>query len=213
MLSGIGRIKYMPYSMDLALTVVQRIGRSFNPLFSLTQGTTEFYKEMIRYFHGDPEFNGNLQKGLLIMGPTGTGKTLALKIMKTYRGIDNIRFIFNQKIYNLNYEITHVHQLMALFHENAFDGIDIYCRRYIDAFDDIGCEQKVKHYGTELDIMSHILTERYTRNLLTFGTTNLNTEALEQRYNDRIVSRLHEMVNLIVLNCQDFRKEYLTKTV
>jgi len=193
--------------MDFALSVIERIGKSIDPDFSLTPEVSEVYKELIRYFHADPAFKGDLTKGILLMGPTGTGKTLAMEIMSVYRQIDDTKFIMNDKVYKMNYEIIDVNRLVNFFMDNAFDGIDIYCRRYIICIDDIGTEiDQVKHYGNTLDVVSHILAERYARRLITFGTTNFPIKVLEQKYDDRVTSRMYSLFNFITLNCADFRK-------
>ena len=205
--SGIHRIKYMPYKMDIALSVVDRIGKSMEPGFKLTDDVRPVYSELIRYFHGDPEFNGDLCKGVLIMGPTGIGKTLAMQIMGVYRQIDDTKFIMNGKTYRMNYEVIDVNRMVNSFLDNAFDGIEIYCKRYILCLDDIGIESdQVKHYGNTLDVVSHILAERYSKRLLTFGTTNYPIKILEEKYSDRTISRMYALFNFITMKGRDFRR-------
>lgn len=205
--SGVKRISYMPYRMDTALSVVERIGKGIDPEFTLTPHVTEIYQELIRYFHADSEFNGDLTKGLLLMGPTGTGKTLAMQVMSIYRQIDDAKFIMKGRTYKMNYEIVDVKTMVNLFLNNAFDGIEVYCIRYVLCIDDIGTEtDQVKHYGNTLDVVSHIISERYSKRLLTFGTTNFPISTLEDKYDDRIVSRMYALFNFVTMTGTDFRK-------
>ena len=206
--SGIARIKYMPYQMDIALSVVDRIGKGIEPSFTLSKQVEATYRQLIMFFHGDPEFKGDLTKGILLMGPSGTGKSLAMEIMKKYQTIDNIRFYFNGKVAIMSYEILDSTMLVSYFIENAFDGIEAYCRRYVLCIDEIGAESnQVKHFGNNLDVISHVLSQRYAKRLMTFGTTNYPTSMLEERYDDRIVSRMYALFNFIEMTGCDFRKK------
>src|SRR5450759_2243090 len=112
MTNGIIRVHYLPYKMDIALSVVDRIGKCIDPSFSLTRNIEETYKELIRYFHADADFKGDLTKGLLLQGPTGTGKTLAMQVMSVYRQIDDTKFIMKGKTYRMNYEVVDVNQMI-----------------------------------------------------------------------------------------------------
>ena len=68
-------------------------------------------------------------------------------------------------------------------------------------FDDLGTESDAKRYGNDCNVMAEVLLDRYDqfirRGMITHLTTNLNAEALEDLYGDRVRSRLREMCNLI----------------
>ena len=194
--------------MDVALSVIERIGKGIIPGFEMTGKIIPVYEQLIKYFHGDADFEGDLFKGILLMGPTGSGKTLAMQIMSIYRQIDDIKFMIRGKIYKMNYDIIDVNKIVTAFLDDAFEGIDIYCRRYVLCMDDIGRESnQVKYYGNILDVISYVIAERYSRGLLTLGTTNYPLNVLERRYDDRTTSRMHAMFNFIVLKERDFRKK------
>jgi DNA replication protein DnaC len=193
--------------MDIALSVIERIGKGFDFDFELTDNAKIIYQELIRYFHGDYDFRGDLSKGFLLMGPTGTGKTLAMKIISIYRQIDDTKFIMNGRTYRMNFEVITANDMVSAFLSSGFDGIDIYCHRYVLCIDDIGSESdRVKHYGNDLDVISYILSERYSKRLLTFGTTNFPMLTLEEKYDDRTVSRMYALFNFIEMKDKDFRK-------
>jgi hypothetical protein len=204
---GIRRISYLPYDMDIALAVVFRIGKSIDPGFILAPEIKEVYKKLVQYFHADPAFPGELTKGIMLMGPTGTGKTLAMKVMAIYREIDNTKFILHNQVFKMNYEVVDVSIIINSFIGNFFDGIKIYMNRYVACLDDIGAETAyAKHYGNKIDVISHILSERYSKRLLTFGTSNYPLEILETKYDDRLISRMYAMFNFITMKGDDFRK-------
>ena len=205
--SGIKRFSYEPYDMEIALSVISRIGKGLDENFNINP-VRDFYIELIRYFHGDTKFRGILEKGILIQGPCGTGKTLAMRIMKIYQQIDNIRFAFNGKVYYMNFDVINVNDIINGFMVSAYDGIQIYCNRYVVCLDDIGTEsEEVKYYGNNLDVISHVISERYTKKLLTFATTNFSMNAIEEKYSDRISSRMYAMFNFLILKGNDFRKK------
>lgn len=201
------RVRYMPYDINIALSVVERIGKGIDPAFTMNESVKKVYKQLIQFFHADPEFNGDIDKGLLLMGPTGTGKTLAMQIMAKYRTIDDTKFIINNRLYRMSYDIIDVNRMVNMFMDNSFDGIQVFCNRYLICIDDIGTEiENVKHYGNVLDVVSHVLAERYAKRLMTFGTTNFPIKVLEQKYDDRVISRMYALFNFITMTGKDYRK-------
>jgi hypothetical protein len=207
-LTGSGRrIAYAPYKMDVALSVVDRIGKGLVPEFKMTRELEEIYVQLIKHFHGDESFNGDISKGILLMGPTGTGKTLAMDIMRIYQTIDNVRYVLNGKAVPMKFDITDVSALVSAFMDDGYDGIEVYKRRYAICLDDIGSESnQIKYYGNDLDVVGYVLAERYMRRLMTFGTTNYKDDFLTNKYGDRIVSRMYALFNFIVLKGSDYRK-------
>jgi len=205
--SGNRRIVYAPYKMDIALEVVTRIGKGMDPAFELTPDVKPIFIQLIRFFHGDTAFDGDINKGILLMGPTGTGKTMAMEIMKIYQTIDNIAYLLDGKMVRMNYNIIDVSILVSSFMDAGYDGIEMYRHRYALCIDDIGAESnQIKHYGNDCDVVGYILAERYARRLMTFGTTNFKVESLTTKYGDRIVSRMYSLFNFIVMKGKDFRK-------
>jgi len=79
-------------------------------------------------------------------------------------------------------------------------------------FDDLGTENKLKHFGNECNLMAEILLSRYdlfiSSKLLTHITTNLSASEIETLYGNRVRSRMREQFNLIAFdkNTNDKRK-------
>jgi len=197
----------MPYNMDFALEVIRRIAKGIDDKFEFTEEATELYKKLIQFFHGDTDFPGEITKGIMLNGTTGSGKTLAMKVMSIYQKIDNVKFIMNRRVYRMNFDVIHVNDMVNDFMNNAFDGIQVYTNRYVFCMDDIGTEiEEVKYYGNKLDVISHIISERQTKRLLTFATSNYPIDILEDKYGDRIISRMHALFNFITVKDKDFRR-------
>lgn len=208
MTSGIKRIKLTPYNIESAIDIVCRIGRRIAPGFVLTKEVHELYVILIQYFYADDNFPGELSKGLLLQGPTGTGKTLAFQVMSIFLGIERIRYIMNGKGYRMNYSIVNVNEVVNGFVNNGFEGINTYASRHIICLDDLGAElAQGMHYGNRLDVISYFISERYEKRLLTFATSNFPIDSLEKKYDDRVLSRLYTMFNFITVKGDDFRRK------
>jgi DNA replication protein DnaC len=197
----------MPYKMESALYVIGRIGESMVPDFRIDSNLEKIYVQLIKWFHGDPGFKGDLTKGFMLMGPTGSGKTLAMNIFLRYREIDNILFGIDGKYHKLLFRIADVNEIIRSYVQNAYDGISIYGSRLALCIDDLGYENEMnKSYGNPEDVIPFIIGERYSKRLLTFATTNRTIKSLEDGYDSRTFSRMHEMFNFIIMDLDDFRK-------
>lgn len=138
----------------------------------------------------------NLQKGILLSGPIGCGKTTLINLMRYVAQSENkfilksCRDISFESIQD-GYEVIHRYSKGKLYESNFRN----YC------FDDLGTENNLKYFGNECNVMAEILLSRYdlfvSRKLQTHITTNLSASEIEKHYGNRVRSRLREMVNLI----------------
>ena len=53
---SVKRFQYLPYDLNLALKVVEAIGKKRNPKFIIDDENRFTYENLIRWVHGDPEF-------------------------------------------------------------------------------------------------------------------------------------------------------------
>lgn len=140
----------------------------------------------------------SINKGLLITGKCGTGKTLILKI-------------YQKIVQNLPlqaFQIVSSNKVVGDYDESGSQALKMYIERKM-MFDDFGSENKGKHYGKDEEVFKTILEERYNvfidKGLKTYLTSNLSLSQIGQRYGDRVNSRIHEMFNIIVLDGNDRR--------
>lgn len=222
------RFPVLDYSLDNALEVVTAIGKALNPLFAIDGECLFIYENLVKWFHADPSalaidpvtfqpIPADLNKGFVIAGPTGTGKTLALEVMRAYAMAWDFRVHFpndpktKRLIYNHTTNIDEICQQWIVKGE-----IDEYKRRSILVIEDLGTEQRERlHMGNRLNVLKHLLEYREAqKDRLTFITTNLRIdkpEEIKQALGDRVASRLTKMCNYYYILGGDRRLKQASK--
>ena len=136
-----------------------------------------------------------------VVGPVGCGKTSLMKLL---------RYIIPGKP---TYEMIPSRNVVFSFNHLGFKTVEEYGDSGSYCFDDLGLEPYGRFYGKDANVMGEVLLSRYelyrtTRGRLkTHITTNLNATELEERYGNRVRSRMRELFNLITFdqNSQDKR--------
>lgn len=184
----------------------------FQKEFVVDDDNRGIVEHLAKYFTNDEEFNignFNLSKGLLIMGPVGTGKsglmTFFQKNKKRCYAIKSCNDISEDYLF-LKDELENVYSnpIEKPLHDPA-----VFFQKYIGyCFDDLGTEQVRNSYGNKKDTMADILFAIYNKKDFEkfHVTTNLNKKELEERYGSRIFSRFQEMFNFFVYDGKDRRK-------
>lgn len=151
---------------------------------------------------GCVKHNISMSKGILLVGPVGCGKTSLMALFS------------NLTAKSRSYYIKPARQITLEFTKHGYDVIHKYTRSVRSpvplCLDDIGIELPMKYFGTPVNVIGEILLSRYdlfiSKQLLTHGTTNLNSDEIEERYGIRVRSRLREMFNLIYYDENTFDK-------
>lgn len=143
------------------------------------------------------EMNFDLNKGILLSGPIGCGKTTLFKVlqkMPTQRkrfGMVSTRMVVSEFMQS-GYEVLEKYSRGNFSHEIRVP--KEYC------FDDLGTETTSKYYGNDCNVMAEILLTRYDlfieKGIITHVTTNLSAGEIEAFYGNRLRSRMREMFNL-----------------
>ena len=160
------------------------------------------YKLLAYFLNDEPaclQYGINLNKGIILTGPIGSGKTTLMNLMKLLAQPENkfaikpcrdISFEFIQD----GYQIIHKYSIGQLYHSEP----RTYC------IDDLGTENSLKYFGNECNIMAEIILSRYdlfiSKKLKTHITTNLSATEIEKHYGNRVRSRLRELCNLIAFD-------------
>lgn len=184
---------------------VELYGRNFKILES---DYSIIYK-LIAYFLKDEstcfQFGIDLNKGILLSGPVGCGKTSLMNLMKYLTAIEHkfilkpcrdVSFEFIQD----GYQIIHKYSIGKLYQSQP----KTIC------FDDLGIENNLKYYGNECNVMAEILLSRYdlfiAKKIQTHITTNLSASEIEATYGNRVRSRLRALCNLIAFDKEVYDK-------
>lgn len=154
----------------------------------------------IKDANASQNFQLNLNKGILLSGPVGCGKTTLMTLINQIQPTQNrhiikpcreISFEFIQD----GYETIHKYSKNSFIFKNNQPTNKTYC------FDDLGVENNLKYFGNECNVMAEILLSRYDlfiqKQLITHITTNLSASEIENIYGNRVRSRMREMFNLI----------------
>lgn len=215
----IQRLKYMPFDMNIALNVVEAIGKHRNPQFVIDNKNRFTYENIIRWIHGDETMKcidpvtkktipGRLNAGLYIAGNTGSGKSWCLEIMAAYCLIDNVQITLGENTRCLIWDNIRTDAVCDEFVKTG--ECQNYKTKSIIGFQDLGSEPIESLYmGNRINVMRQILEYRGDRtDLITLITSNLpmGNEVLIDRYDDRVSSRLNEMCNYFEIKGKDRRK-------
>lgn len=177
------------------------------PDFQIDAYNEEILWKLCLYFSGDVRMNGfglTPNKGLLLYGGIGCGKTTLMDFFKTNQTacymVKSTRQISYDYVKHGSDSIVKYNSLLTANDSNPPYGH----KRLGVCFDDLGTEVDKKHYGNESNVMAEILLNRYDRHNDLKGkthiTTNLNTTEIGERYGDRVRSRLREMFNVVVFD-------------
>jgi energy-coupling factor transporter ATP-binding protein EcfA2 len=192
------------YDYDKAIEWLCTRGKqTYGEHFSILDCDRELITKLISYFLKDElkmkQYAINPNKGILLNGPVGCGKTSLMSLVRFYEPAIQ------------RFNIKSCRDISFDFIQNGYETIHRYSRQSFNqhnpvtwCFDDLGTENNLKYFGNECNVMAEVLLSRYdlfvSRKLLTHLTTNLSASEIEEQYGNRVRSRLREMFNLIAFD-------------
>lgn len=178
----------------------------FGNKFRIYEEDKPIIRKLCSYFIKDKvnckKYKIDIEKGILLSGPIGCGKTSLMKLLK------------HLVPFRRPYEMIPCRNVIFSFNHLGFKTVEDYGNSRFYCFDDLGVEPTGRFYGKDLNVMGEVLLSRYelyqqtNKKIKTHATTNLNAEELEERYGNRVRSRMRELFNLVAFdkNAGDKRK-------
>lgn len=148
------------------------------------------------FLSGDPRFqtelNYSFDKGLMIVGTAGLGKT------------ETIKAVYDNSVFPIR--ICSMIEISETVKEKGVCNLNV---NQLTLLDDVGTEpEMINHFGTKVTWFKDFIESYYLKgegfNRLII-TTNCGGTEIEAKYGYRVRSRLREMFNVITLKGEDMR--------
>jgi DNA replication protein DnaC len=163
--------------------------------FKLFEEDKAIIQQLYLYATCNKNCQYDLNKGLLLMGTFGNGKSLLLRALS---------MIFNQDNFSKRVKIMSAESYIDELRQNSLFASEMRKRPLL--IDDAGKEpMEIVLYGERIKPISSLLAKRYDHGGFTFMTSNYGAESLTKHYGAHIGDRLNEMFNLIVKEGQSRR--------
>lgn len=200
--------------------MLYRANNIFEKPFVIDEKNTAVFDLLCYYFSADEKFvsyaenigiiNPSLDKGILLCGNYGVGKTWLMKLFQ--KNQRQVYHIHNAKEVADLYQSEGDESIQDYLqkHKNAFNDPGVFYQQFAAlCIDDIGAEDKKNNYGNKRNVIGDIIEMRYHKQLMGIwfhGSTNLTSAQIKEYYGGRVISRLRETVNFIELGGNDRRR-------
>ena len=218
---GITRFKYdgEGYNLNESLQLVEAIGKQRNPKFVIDDENRFTYENIIKWLHCDhsmkaihpdtkQEVPGDMHRGIYIAGNTGSGKSWCMEVMLVYADLFHFKIKYADADARIWWRIARADEIVAKFIETT--SIDEYKKVKLLCIQDFGSEPlEAVAMGNRMNVLRALLEYRGDRaDCLTMITSNvpIGHNALTERYDNRVASRLIEMCNYFEIKGKDRRK-------
>lgn len=185
------------YDFDKMLVYLNAKGKLlFGKKFRIFEEDREILFKLCNYYIKDEtnckKLGIDVHKGILLSGPVGCGKTSLMKLLR--------HIVPHRK----PYEVIPTRNITFAFNNIGYKTIEDYGDKRFYCFDDLGVEPTGRHFGKDCNVLGEILLSRYdlflNHKILTHATTNLNAQELEERYGNRVRSRMRQLFNLVAFD-------------
>lgn len=196
-------IEYPLLSVDeLSVKFLNDFKTRYKHEFDVDEFNQNILSQLIYYFTNNERFEGDLGKGIYLVGNPGCGKSSMMRVLgfNTRQPFAFKSCIEIAKEYsNDGYPAIERYNRLLQVSKRLYFGFEQigWC------FDDLGFEEKGKHYGKEAEVMTEILERIYNNPDMKGNvhiTSNISGDQVEERYGNRVRSRMREMFNMIAFD-------------
>ena len=191
--------QYLQLFIQSANIVLEK--RREKTVFAIDKYNEPVITQLYLYLRLDSRFDGDLQKGVMLMGKYGCGKTIILESIV--------------EMYNTVIRELHIQRPLLKFIK-SIDLLETLKEKPIKSFslrplviDEFGREPKqIMDFGNLRSPVVELLCERYDAGAWTHGTTNFTFDTLcaENQYGRMTGDRLKSMLNFVELKGESRRK-------
>ena len=174
------------------------------PNFKIDDSNRNIMNQLFLYTDGRSE-KLDSNKGLLLRGDIGTGKSTIMQILNRYSYFTRGKARGGYPIGG--FRIDSASCIANGFSMRGKDALELYTYNNgtprMICFDELGREPiPAKYFGTELNVMQYIFQCRYElrHEAITHVTTNLTIKEIQRIYGAYIADRINEMFNVLDLN-------------
>lgn len=218
-------IKPIKINWSTESRLIQQLALQNEPGFRFTEQNKPIYKLLLQYFTGNPDFEkqplpgsevkGSLNKGILLIGPVGSGKTFA---MSTVFKIYTSKYLRSNSYQIYKYSnMKHEYGLNGLEALSEFGqiasssgGIQRNDTKVVLVDDFLSNGTFVSYFGNKIEFADELIDSRYEAfrqsRKLTHFTTNTYADKMKEVLDERSISRLLEMCNIIEFVDKDWRR-------
>lgn len=176
--------------------------KEVSPSFSVDDNNRELLNAVYQWAWRIPGIF-DLQKGLLLHGPIGVGKSTILKGLQNYMA-KAAKYCIRGNERGDTFQLISAAEIALQFAEKGITGISRYTDRSCMAnlaIDEVGREPlDSKHFGTGINVIQTLLQLRYEQrySFVTHMTTNLDPDTeFSAPYGAYVADRVKEMFNVI----------------
>ncbi|MDP2235001.1 MAG: hypothetical protein Q8J88_01085 [Bacteroidales bacterium] len=188
---------------ELKTVFIARASHIARKEFVIDKFNEAILDKLFHYFtaSGEAEKLGmNLNKGIMLMGGLGTGKSTIMRAFATNQHTSfrlmpcmHLTYDFVEHGFSIIKDHSKVETIARNQYWQTERGV---------CYDDLGTEEERKRYGDKVNAMAEILMNRYDQvpHNMTHITTNLNAQDIEKYYGPRVRSRMREMFNILTFD-------------